>query len=191
VSATAQNAPSSPPEDDAAKRARHAALNAAADAAPTAEDPSGGLTDQQVHDATEWFMSDEEEIEGFKDFDLNVGQQTPKWVRFRAGALLRERINEIREQNTATVTDPRTGRDEKKINEAGVNLRIAAEGLLIPNLKDPKTRRVRGQDYMDPADALTARFAHKPGLIDQITGEVIDVSGYNDDDKREVRAGKS
>jgi hypothetical protein len=51
-------------------------------------------------------------------------------------------------------------------------------------------RKVRGQSYMDPADALEARFAHKPGLVDQITGKVIDVSGYGDGDLREVRAGK-
>lgn len=171
--------------EDPAKARRHAAMAAAADA----KSPSD-LTDQQAQDATDWFTSDEEEVEGFKDFELNVGQQVKKWVMFRVGALTRERINEIREQNTLTTEDS-DGTTTRKVNEAATNARVAAESLLKPNLKDAKMRRVRGQDYMDPSDALVARFAHKPGLIDQIAGQAIDVSGYNDDDVREVRAGKS
>jgi hypothetical protein len=188
---TPGTAPAPSPEDNPTAQRRLAAVNAAADAKPTPDDQAGGLTAQQVQDATDWFLSDSEESEGYVDFELNVVNTGFKWVRFRAGALPRERINQIREQNTITVPDPETGKETKKGNEAAINLRIAAEGLLSPNLKDPNMRKVRGQDFFDPADALQAKFAHKPGLIDQITGYVIDASGYNDEDSREVRAGKS
>jgi hypothetical protein len=157
---------------------------AAVDAAANVEDPKD-LTEQEAMDGAEWFMSDEEEDEGYLDFDLNVGQKSPKWVRFRVQALTRERIDQIRKQNQIIQPD---GTIQNRELEA--NVRIAVEALISPNLSKPENRVVRGQTFMDPADALVARFAHKPGLVDQITGKAIDVSGYNEGDIREVRAGK-
>lgn len=176
--------PPSAPEDDVDAIRRHAAVQKAA----SVTDPQA-LTEQEAQDATDWFTSAEVETEGFHDFELNVSNGKPKWVKFRVGALPRERITEIRKQNTITILEG--DREVKVPDETAINTRIAAEGLLNPDLKDPKNRTVRGEQFMDPAAALAARFAHKPGLIDQITGETIDVSGYNDGDKREVRAGKS
>lgn len=178
--------------DDPDKNRRLAAVNAAAEVGrdPQAK-PKEDLTDRQAMDATDWFLSSEEEEDGWKDFDLNVSNgDVKKWVRFRVQASTRERIDQIRDQNTMTVLDAK-GVEEKKPDGPAISLRTAVEGLVRPDLSKPEARRVRGQDYMDPADALAARFAHKPGLIDQIAGQVIAVTGYDDEDMREVAAGKS
>jgi hypothetical protein len=173
---------------DRASKTRFDAVQKAADADPNgnAESIKGALTDREALDATEWFMSDEVEEEGYLDFEMNVGVKTPRWVTFRVQSIGRERIDEIRRQNTPELPD-----GTRRPQELAINTRIAAEGLISPDLKKPEMRMVRGQQYMDPADALAARFAHKPGLIDQLSAKVIDATGYNDDDVREVRAGKS
>jgi hypothetical protein len=167
------------PHGDEVKQRRKQAVDKAADS----EDGSD-LTEQEAQDGADWFTSDEEEEEGYLDFDLNVASKGERWVRFRVQALQRKEIDLIRKQNTVEKPD-----GTRETNELDANVRIAVEGLIVPDLRKPEMRKVRGQSYMDPADALEARFAHKPGLVDQITGKVIDVSGYGDGDLREVRAG--
>lgn len=135
--------------------------------------------------ATEWFMSPIEEAVATHDFEINVGGQSkrnpPNYVPITVQVLGRERIREIRRE--ASMPN-RSGEDE--VNEIEANLKIAVEGLLDPDLSKPEVRRVGGQDFLDPADALSARFAFKPGLIDQIAGEVVKISGYDDKDVREI-----
>lgn len=135
-------------------------------------------------EALAWFL-DPEPDEGAWDYiELNVGRRgaNEKWVRFKIQTLQRERITQIREEST------RGRGDDSKTDANEANLKIAVEGLLDPDLSKPENRRVRGQNYLDPADALVARFAHKSGLIDQIAGAVVELSGYDEQDRREVRA---
>ena len=40
------------------------------------------------------------------------------------------------------------------------------------------------------AAMLLRRFSHKPGLIGQISGEIMGLSGFDDEDVAEVEAGK-
>lgn len=186
-------AQSQPSEDDAAKDRRLAAVHAAAeipdDASP---EQLADLSPREAQDATDWFLSPEPESEGYMDFELNVVHGLPqKWVRFRVGVLDPQRITEIRQQHVITRLNPRTGEEEEILDSVAANRRIAAEGLLRPDMGDPRNRKVRDQSYADPADALVARFAHKPALIDHIAGYVVEVTGYNERDSREVRAGKS
>lgn len=140
------------------------------------------LADREVSEATSWFLSEQEEI-ATRAVQLNVGVEEEHWVTFTVRAVDRDRIAHIRK-----ITRQR-GKSgiEGEVNEMEANLRIAAEGLADPDLTDPK---VRGQ-YADPAQALRARFAHKPGLIDQLATRVIEVSGYDDADLREVDAVKA
>jgi hypothetical protein len=188
--ATEPEQPQASEAPNEAKTRRLEAVNAAADAKTEDGRPDPEqVTPQQAADATAWFMSSDEEDEGWRDVDLNVANTGEKWVRFRVQALPRERIDEIREQNVRTVF--RDGKKVEETDQVASNTRISAEGLAIPDLTNPEMRMVKGQKYMDPADALEARFAHKPGLIDQLTGYVLSVSGYNTDDVREVEAGKS
>lgn len=146
------------------------------------------INSQMQADATAWFLSDNPEEVAFDWIKLNVGgprgSGREKDVPFKIGSLPRERINEIRRES-----ERMNARGAMEVDAGEANLKIAVEGLLVPNISgDPAMRKVRGQQYQDPADALRARFAHKDGLIDQIANKIVELSGYDDKDVMEVRA---
>lgn len=137
--------------------------------------------------ATDWFLNpDEEESIAWATLPINVAPAGRKEniVNFKIQVVDRDEIKRMRKE--ATIQKP-DGMEE--IDEMEANLRIAVEGLLDPDIKnDEKLRNVRGEQYMDPGDALRARFAHKPGIIDQIAGKIVQISGYNSADVKEVKA---
>lgn len=143
------------------------------------------LTTKQAMDAAEWFLSpDPDEDVSTQTIQLRVGKPgTPReWVNWTVKSIDRERIQGIREQERKK---KRNRRDVEAFDEVSANLRIATEGTLYPDLTEN-----RGI-HADPADALKARFAFKPGLIDQIAAAVISVTGYDDDDVNEIDAVKT
>lgn len=139
-------------------------------------------TPEQVRDATEWFMSDEDTGPAFKSFEINVSADpdVDKFVRWKVKSISRERIRQFRRQSRV-----KANRVTEDIDETKVTLLIAVEGTVEPNLNV-----LAQQIGTDPPTLLKQRFAHKPGLIDQIAAEVQGVSGYDDDDVRDVLAGK-
>lgn len=145
-------------------------------------------------DAVEWFMSDDpDESPAIRKLELNVSTDpdNPKYVEWIVQAIGRERIQEIRDAAR------KHGRGRKRRaqqsddeSDAGVraNLRIAAEGTVYPNLRDDQLRNLHGKQFLDPADVMNYRFRNKQGLIDQIAANVIEVSGYDEDDVQEIDA---
>lgn len=148
----------------------------AVEKAAESEQAAENMTPAERADATAWFLEDPPEQVAQITFEMNVSPDSKKkrWIPWTVRALSRERIKEIREQ---------AGEDSGE--EMSANSRIAAEGTLKPNLIE-----VKGQ-YADPADALEQRFAFKPGLIDQISNQVIRCTGYDDEDVRELQAVKT
>lgn len=156
------------------------AVKAVADKDPKA------TTAEERSAALEWFLSSEVEETAWAYLPVNVSAagQAERIVDFKIQVLDRDRIKQIRDESRRTNADGVLEMDEME-----ANLRIAVEGLIEPNLrKDERLRVVRGQQFLDPADALKARFTHKPGIIDQIAGKIIQISGYNDADVKEIRA---
>ena len=155
-----------------------------ASAVTKAADTPDNTTPQERSEALAWFLDPEPDESAYDYVELNVGGRgaNEKWVRFKIQSLQRERITQIREEST------RGRGDDAKTDANEANLKIAVEGLIDPDLSKTSNRKVRGQQYQDPADALVARFAHKGGLIDQLAGAVVELSGYDEKDKREVRA---
>jgi hypothetical protein len=139
-------------------------------------------SEAQISSATDWFLSDDPEDISTLTFELNVASpdKPQHMIRWTVQALDRDRIRAIRRMNTRT-----QGTAEVE-DEMAVNLRVAAEGTIDPDLSSPE---VRGK-YVDAADALRARLKHKPGLIDLIAGRVMRCSGYDQGDVVEVEAGK-
>lgn len=139
-------------------------------------------------DAVEWFMADDpDEAPAQRKLELDVSTDPdhPKIIEWVVQALERETIQQIRDKAKKAPGRRRARQgDESAENVAVANTRIAAAGTLYPNLRD---ERVRG-DFMDPADALKYRFRNKSGIIDQIAGHVIEVSGYDEADVQEVNA---
>lgn len=151
------------------------------------------LSEDEMEDATSWFLEEEPEDENeraVKTLEVDVGIKAPRIIRWVVGSLDRERIAAIRREAREQVAR-RQGRRRSvdpfdDTDEMIANVRIAAEGTIEPDLSN---REVRGK-YADPADALKAKFKSKSGIIDQIAGAVIRVSGYAADDVQEVDAVK-
>lgn len=171
----------SPPADDEAVTGGTTSA-AVAGAADTPPDELDGVTRSE---ATAWFLDENAETEASGYLPVNVATigKSPKWINFGVQVIPRERVQQLREEARVTKSD-----GTKEVDEMEANLRIAVEALIDPDLTNPANRVVRGTRYTDPADALVARFAHKPGLIDQIAGAIVKASGYNDADVKEVRA---
>lgn len=145
---------------------------------------NGSKSEVDLADATAWFLSDEDaEVRATKTFEINVSADpdNDKYVRWTVQAISRERIRQFRKQSRVSA---RRGMMEE-IDETKVSLLIATEGTI-----DPDLRAIAAQVGTTPTEALRRRFAHKPGLIDQIAAEVQGASGYDDDDVRDVAAGK-
>lgn len=168
------------PEKQAQSQTGHQAV------AAVAADPANA-SDSTKSAALEWFLDPDPTDITTAKIDINVGgpdgSGTEQWITLTLQVVDRARIRQIRKESEEKQPD-----GSKEVNDLEANLRIAVEGLLDPNLKDPKNLVVRGEKFLDPADALRARLAHKPGLIDQISGKVIEISGYDDADVREVKA---
>lgn len=172
-----------PTETPTAKQEPETRLQAVNKAAAV-DDPKD-LARSTIANATDWFLSTDEEEVAWAYVPVNVAPagKPEKIVDFKVQVVDRDEIRSLRRQAEQTNSS-----GVREINEMEANLRIVVEGLLEPNLKDEKMRHVRGQYFADPADALAARFAHKPGLIDQLATKVMEISGYNDADVKEVKA---
>lgn len=167
---------------------RAAAVGRVADADRPEAKPGepGSVSPQDATDATAWFLSTEMEEAASAVLPVNVAPAGHKehLVDFTIQVVDRDRIREIRRSCERSLPS-----GEREVDEMEANLQIAVEGLLNPNIKgDEQMRTVRGQYFADPAEALRARFVHKPGLIDQIAGRVVQISGYNDNDVKEIKA---
>lgn len=151
------------------------------------------LSAETVADATDWFLAEDPEEEVIATFEINVGVAKEKWVRWTVKAIDRDRIRDLRKSASGNRAARRAGGEP---DEMEVNRRIAVDGTVSPNLADERLRTfqvpdgegTRTHNFIDPADALSYRFRHKPGLIDQIAAKVLSVSGYDDEDIREVAA---
>lgn len=157
-------------------------------AAHDPKDKGPELDNETIMSATDWFLSDEDDEDITRTFELNVGVGKDKWVRWTVRALDRDRIRDLRKLGMSRATRRSGG----EADDMRVNLLIATEGSVV-DFTDPRVRSYKANDgtvgeLIAPEDVLRYRFRKKPGLIDQIAGEVLSTSGYDDDDVREVAA---
>lgn len=157
----------------------HNTVQALADKSPDEIKPVEGQT------ATDWFLSSDKQEVAWAYLPINVAPagSAEQIVNFKIQVVDRDEIKALRKRAERKNPDGTT-----EVDDMEANLQLAVAGLLEPDMHDPKMLKVRGQEFVDPADALRARFAHKPGLIDQIATKITQISGYDDKDVKEVRA---
>ena len=168
-------------EDDPA-----AAMRAAAKTAPNR------LDDDTAADALDWFLSDDD-ASFTKAIKLNVGgpvdedgkalnpKEPPKWIEWVVRPIDLDTIQTIRRQanrpgNRRQRRMP--GASQGEFDEMLFNLGVVVEATVHPDVRVAAQRR----GIADPRQALKLRFQRKSGLIGQIVGEVLDMSGYNEND---------
>lgn len=139
------------------------------------------ITAQESADALEWFLSDSDAVDLSTPIQINVGSRDePRWVEWIIRPVDMDKLRRIRRKAQ------NAGRRQRQpdMDETTANIQIVLEGTVKPDLR----AAARQLGIVDPADAVRTRFAHKPGLVTQIAGEIMSVSGYDDEDVREVDA---
>lgn len=127
---------------------------------------------------TEWLLSDTSDVITRK-LMLRVGggdddPQILPWIIRAVG------IDVIRTAEREAAGNRQQRRDGQGYDELKANLRIVVEGTVRPDLKP----LARGKGLADATVLVQRRFAYRPGLIAQIAGEIMSVSGFDADDVR-------
>jgi Phage XkdN-like tail assembly chaperone protein, TAC len=154
------------------------------------------LSGEDVDAATEWFLTDEEE-EDYEVVQLNIGSgDEPRWINWTVRSVDSEVLRRIQRQGQNRAQRRRGARTGAlpDVDPQEANARIVVEGTVHPDLADI-ARRKGVPETADPTSAamtvLKHRFRRKPGLIDQLAGRIMDLSGYDEEDVREAEAAKN
>ena len=136
------------------------------------------LTTETENAAVEWFLDDQEPLE--RTFEINVGtEDEKKWIPWTIRPVDLDVLRRIRQASSGNRAARRAGAGG--VDEVQVNVQIVVYGTVTPNLKEMAKRR----GVAAPEEALRMRFALKPGLLGQIAGEILSLSGYDDEDLRD------
>jgi hypothetical protein len=148
--------------------------------------PDDRLTPEERADALAWFLSDTDDTDLTHTFEINVGGLENKhWVKWTIKPVDMDRLRRIRKQSQpAGNRQQRRNGQTGEFDEIAANVAIVVEGTVIPDLR----AAARQLHAIEPGVLVRTRFAHKPGLLAQIAGEIMSISGYDDDDVREVDA---
>lgn len=133
------------------------------------------ITPEAENAAVEWFLSDEEPLE--KIIEFNVGTENEQhWVPWTVQPVDLEVLRRIRKNSG--------GRRGEGLDEVEANLKIVVAGTVNPDLRE----MAKARGVPAPEEALRLRFASKPGLLGQIAGEILSLSGYDAEDLRDPTA---
>jgi hypothetical protein len=145
------------------------------------------LRDTEIVSATEWFLT-ADDASFTQEIKLNVG--TPdkeQWIIWEIKPVDLDTLTKIRKEAAGQTKAQRRAVAAGDMDEAEINIRICVAGTVSPDLR----KIANDLRMVDPGDALKARFQRKPGLLSQISGEIMSLSGYDDEDVRAVEAAKN
>ncbi|HTE59509.1 MAG TPA: hypothetical protein VK631_04110 [Solirubrobacteraceae bacterium] len=138
------------------------------------------MTEDRYADTIAFLLSDTVEVE-LKRLNVRVGgtEEEPKKVPWLIKAIDTEVIRSAeREATSGNRSARRTGQAE--YDELKANLRIVVEGTHKPDLK----ALAKQQGIADAVILLRRQFMNRPGIIPQIAGEIMALSGFDSDDVR-------
>jgi Phage XkdN-like tail assembly chaperone protein, TAC len=140
-------------------------------------------------EALQWFLkaTPDKAEEERKVLKLNFGtSKEPEWVEWTIKPVQLDTMRRIRTEAGNT----RAARATGQVDEYRVNLEIVVAGTVDPDVREA-ARLLHAQGALptnDAAAAVRIRFQNKPGYIAQISGEIMSLSGFNDDDVTEAEA---
>jgi hypothetical protein len=153
------------------------------------------LDDGQTVDALEWFLG-EDEGEFTKTLRLNMGgpvdedgkalslENSPIWIEWVIRPVDLDEVKAIRRRSQAGSNrrQRRASASSGQIDDMKFNLGVVVAGTVSPDIAEAASSK----GIADPTAALEMRFSRKGGLIGQISGQILDLSGYNEDDVQEA-----
>jgi hypothetical protein len=144
------------------------------------------VSEPEATSALEWFLSEDpdEETEPTHVLELNVGVgDAPKWVSWIVRPIDSDELRRI--QRTTSALRRRGRQDDLAIDTLG-NLKIIMAGSVDPDIE--ALARDRG---VTPEALLQKQFRTKPGLIAQLSGQIMALSGFDDEDVRDALSAKN
>ena len=137
----------------------------------------------EASSALEWFLTEEpdEDIEQTSTIELNVGVGTQeKWITWIVRPIDSDELRRIQRQ---TANLRRRGRqDDLAIDQLG-NLKVIIAGSVEPDIQ-----AIAEQQGKQAEAVLLRRFVKKPGLIAQLAGQIMALSGFDDEDVRDAQS---
>lgn len=149
------------------------------------------VTEPEIHDALEYYFAAEADPETEivpTPLTLNLGtKDRPKKIRWEILPVPDTEITRIRRESVRGTRAQRR-RGDAEVDENLVARKVVALGTVTPDLT-ALAGRMRVQD---PTDALNAYFRKfgKTGLITQISGEILSISGWDDEDIQEAESAR-
>lgn len=160
--------------------------------AAAGERAANGMTQASKDAALAWFMEDDY-TSGSEDFvtatiEVNVGgpgqERLIPWV---VRSLDQDTIQAIRDRSRVGNRRQRRDTGTEDVNEMK-----AATGMVAAATIDPDLEEVRKAKNVPSREMVVEhRLRHKPGLILQISGKIMEISGYDEDDVRDAIAAKN
>lgn len=144
------------------------------------------ITEPEAISATDWFLAEEQEddtVDETHSIDLNVGVDEEKWITWIARPIDSDELRRIQRQSA--VMRKRSKQDDLAIDQIG-NIRVIIEGSVEPDI-----RAIAEQRGEVPEAVVLKRFKRKPGLIAQLAGRIMALSGFDDDDIRDSVSAKN
>jgi hypothetical protein len=137
---------------------------------------AGAGSDEDVATATEWLLSDEQVVNTRK-MRVRLGGSDDEpvmggWVIRAIG------VDVIRSAEREAQGNRQQRRQGQEYDELKANLRVVAEGTIEPDLK----AIARQKGIADATVLLRQRFQYRSGVIAQIAGEIMSLSGFDFED---------
>jgi hypothetical protein len=152
--------------------------------AALAADKSVG--EKEASSALEWFLSEEpdEDVEQTHTIEINVGiGDQQHWIAWMVRPIDTDELRRI--QRTTAALRRRGRQDDLGIDQLG-NLKIIIAGSV-----DPDIEAIARTAHKAPEAILQQRFKKKPGLIAQLSGQIMALSGFDDEDVRDALSAKN
>lgn len=143
------------------------------------------MTDGERVDAMAWLLSDEDEDMGDyqEELELNLGTGTAKkivpWIIRPLDGDTFTQLRKRAQGNRAS------RRSDGEVDVNLYNLAIVAAATVSPDVAAAAAAKGLGgsaDPLLGPMQIIANRFAHKPLLVTQIAGRVLEISGADEDD---------
>lgn len=134
------------------------------------------MDEEELAAATEWLLSDEQEVNTRK-LRIRIGgsDDAPEYGAWIIRAVGVDVIRSAEREASGNRAQRRQGGG---YDELKANLRIVATGTVAPDL----VALAKQRGLRDPVTLLERRFKFKSGIVAQLAGEVMSLSGFDAED---------
>lgn len=179
MAAAAAEAAKALPEGDliAAANPVRDAMKRLADDKMTEEDMALGL---------DWLLSDEQEV-NTRELKVRAGgaDDAPVYLSWIIRAANTDEIRQAEREGEGANRAQRRGQEAAEADQVRANLRLICTATIQVNGK-PLGELSNSKGIRDPAVWLRNRFHYRAGLIPALAGQVMELSGFAQDDVRAV-----